>query len=886
MSEKDTEKRELYNKIFIEQAPTAIAMLDNDMKYIAVSQRWISDYKMEGKEIIGQSHYDLFPEIGEDWKANHQKCLNGAIDICEEAPFKRADGTIQWIYWDVRPWYVSEGKIGGLLMHTGDITPQKLKDKEQARMIEILDKTNEVARIGTWEVIFSTNKVYWSKMVCEIHEVPENYTPELETAINFYKEGESRETIQQVVDRAILTGQPYDVEVELVTAKGATIWTRAIGNAEFVDGKCVGLFGIFQDINERKQSEQALSKANAELKAIFNSKTIAIITTNDKGIINSFNHGAENLLGYSASEIVGSKAPGIYTNKEEVKRFLLDMSQKYGKDPDVFNPMKELAEKNEFDVREWNYRKKDGANITVQATLSAVKNDDGELIGFLNVATDITERKKAENELLRRNQVLNLAERLTMIGNWQWNTISNEVRWSNNLYKIFGVDEELQELTYNTYFSYVHPEDRELVTNHVTLALENKKFPDLMHRIQLRDGKVKNIHLLAEVMTNEAGEVTELVGSCQDVTEQRMEEIKFRGLLESAPDAMVIVNEAGEIHMINKQAEKLFGYTAQELIGNSVEILIPEVFNKKHPNHRSSFFANPKTRDMGEGKELIGINKKGKLIPIQISLSPLKTQEGVLVSAAIRDITFQKIAEGKILKAKEELEVFANKLVVKNTKLADFTQITSHNLRAPVSNLNALLGFYKLAQSEEERLDLFQKLENVVQHLTLTLNTLVEALNIRKENNSDKLEKIEFKAVMVKTQEILSGEIMRTGAVIKSDFSKLPYITYNIIYLESIFLNLVGNALKYRSADRVPEIFVTTGIENGKKFLKVTDNGQGINLKRHGHKLFGLNKVFHRHPDARGIGLFMTKTQVEAHGGSISAESEVNVGTTFNINFN
>ena len=140
-------------------------------------------------------------------------------------------------------------------MHTGDITPQKLKDKEQARMIEILDKTNEVARIGTWEVIFSTNKVYWSKMVCEIHEVPENYTPELETAINFYKEGESRETIQQVVDRAILTGQPYDVEVELVTAKGATIWTRAIGNAEFVDGKCVGLFGIFQDINERKQSE-------------------------------------------------------------------------------------------------------------------------------------------------------------------------------------------------------------------------------------------------------------------------------------------------------------------------------------------------------------------------------------------------------------------------------------------------------------------------------------------------------------------------------------------------------------------------------------------------------------------------------------------------------
>ena len=880
MSKRDSEQREQYNKIFIEQAPTAIAMLDKDMRYIAVSQRWITDYKMEGKEIIGQSHYDLFPEIGDDWKANHQKCLNGAIDICEEAPFKRADGSIQWIYWDVRPWYVSEGEIGGLLMHTGDITPQKERERERARMIEILDKTNEVARIGTWEVNLSTNKVYWSKMVCEIHEVPENYQPQLEIAINFYKEGESRETIQRVVNEAVLTGKPYDVEVELVTAKGTSLWTRAIGSGEFVNGKCVGLFGIFQDINERKLSEMALNKANAELKAIFNSKSVAIITTNDKGIINHFNHGAEYLLGYSADEIVGAKMPFVFVKMEEVERFRQDMFQKYGKDS-----FKGLAENNEFDVREWTYIKKDGTKITVQVTISAIKNGDGEIIGTLNVASDITAIKNVENELLRKNQVLNFAERLSMIGNWQWNTVTNEVRWSSNLYKIFNIDEETL-LTYDTYFSFVHPEDKEMVTNHVQCSLEEKKFPDLLHRIKLRDGTVKNIQLLAEIITNDAGDVIELVGTCQDVTEQRMAEIKFRGLLESAPDAMVIVNEAGNIHMINKQAEKLFGYSAQELIGESVEILIPEAYSAKHRGHRADFFANPKARHMGEGKELFAINKKGKSIPIQISLSPLKTEEGVLVSAAIRDITSQKIAEKKILKAKEELEVFAKKLVAQNTKLADFTQITSHNLRAPVSNLNSLLGFYKLVQSEEERVDLFQKLESVVNHLTLTLNTLVEALNIRKDNNEDKLEKIEFHSLMVKTQEILSGEIMRTGAVIKSDFSKLPDIAYNKIYLESIFLNLVGNALKYRSADRVPEIYVSSGIENGKKFLKVTDNGQGINLKRHGHKLFGLNKVFHRHPDARGIGLFMTKTQVEAHGGSISAESEVNVGTTFNINFN
>ena len=258
MHKKNSELGLQYNKIFIEQAPTAIAMLDKNMHYLAVSQRWISDYRMEGQKIIGRSHYDIFPEIGEDWKANHQKCLNGKVDICEEAPFKRADGSIQWIYWDVRPWYDSEGEIGGLLMHTGDITHQKERERERTRMLEILDKTNQVARIGTWEADLRTNKVNWSRMVCEIHGVPEDFNPDMETAINFYKEGESREKIRMAVQNAIQFGTPYDVEVELVTAKGNVIWTRAIGTVEFEKGICVGFFGIFQDINERKLSEQAL----------------------------------------------------------------------------------------------------------------------------------------------------------------------------------------------------------------------------------------------------------------------------------------------------------------------------------------------------------------------------------------------------------------------------------------------------------------------------------------------------------------------------------------------------------------------------------------------------------------------------------------------------
>ena len=881
----DLEVKEKHNKIFIQQAPTAIVMLDNELKFISVSQRWISDFKMEGKEIIGRSYYDVFPEIGEEWNSILQKCLNGAIDICNEAPFSRADGTVQWVYWDIRPWYITESIIGGLIIHTGDITHIKEKEDERIRIEKILNKTNEVARVGTWEVDLVKGEVFWSTIVREIHEVPENYVPDLETGINFYKEGNSRDTIKKSIAECIKKGTSFDIEVELVTAKNNIIWVRTMGQAEMINGKCVSLLGVFQDINDIKTSQIELDNAHTQLEAIFNSGHIAIVTTDINGVINLFNRGAEVLTGYSASEMVGLQKPFIYHTKDELDKFTNDIAKLYGKNPLGFHPQKELSNQNAYDTREWTYVRKDGYTLPVQLTLSGIKDEQGENIGFLGVSVDITERKKTENELLRKNQLLTFAEKITMMGNWQWDTITNDVTWSANLYNIFGVEAN-SAITYDTYFSFVHSEDKEKVSEYVQNSIRDKKqFIDLMHRIKLTDGTVKTIQLLAEIITDKAGNVIELIGTCQDVTELRMAENKFRGLLESAPDAMVIVNEKGEIQLTNKQTEKLFGYHTEELFGKSVEILIPNRFTGAHAAFRDGFFSNPKTRGMGQGKELYGMNKDGLEIPIQISLSPLKTEEGLLVSAAIRDITEQKLAESKIIEAKERLEVLANQLTSQNTQLADFAHITSHNLRAPVSNLNSLLDFYNISDSEEEKFDLFEKFEKVIHHLTLTLNTLVEALKTKNVNFQDN-EDISFDEVLEKTKEILYGEIIKTGAIITSDFSKVNKVNSNKIYLESIFLNLLSNSIKYRSEARPPEIFIESEIEDGKMKLKFKDNGLGIDLKKHGKKLFGLNKVFHRHPDAQGVGLFMTKAQVEAMGGEITVSSKVNEGTIFSIIFN
>ena len=275
--------------------------------------------------------------------------------------------------------------------------------------------------------------------------------------------------------------------------------------------------------------------------------------------------------------------------------------------------------------------------------------------------------------------------------------------------------------------------------------------------------------------------------------------------------------------------------------------------------------------------EFVGLHKLGHEFPVEISMANWKSGGEVYFSALIRDISERKIAEER----QNKLNDF---LIKQNKQLEEFAHIASHNLRAPISNIVALLKLYELDKNPENSEFVMNQLGVVSSNLNETINELTDVIKTSWELNKQK-QKLSFDNVCKKVIQSVSRAIINSDASINTDFQNAPDIWYPKVYLESIMQNLISNAIKYRHPERKPVIDVFTSREDGKTILTVRDNGLGINLDKHANKIFGLRKTFHKNEDARGVGLFITKAQVESMGGNITVSSEVDKGSVFTIYF-
>ena len=461
------------------------------------------------------------------------------------------------------------------------------------------------------------------------------------------------------------------------------------------------------------------------------------------------------------------------------------------------------------------------------------------------------------------------------------------LHWNGGAQLIFGYSEA--EARNTLMQDLVVPPDRRAEQQqqlHETLAGHTTTYESVRRR---KDASLLYVDVTIQRICSERGEVC-FVCAEKDVTtikvlrDAKLMEARFRDLLESTPDGIVMANPTGHIVIANSQAERLFGYDMGELRGVSVDMLLPMRYRKAHVGHRSNYFQQPRTRAMGSGLDLAGLRKDGSEFPIEISLSPLRTEESAFVMSAIRDISERKRFEKALQDKNQEL---ANANQAKDHFLAGM----SHELRTP---LNAVIGFTgtllmglagPLNAEQNKQLRIVQ---SSGRHLLALINDLLDVSKIAAGKVELLYESVDCKTVLHEVESTLRPQASAKGLAFEL------YLPQQTVVLQTdrralcqIVLNLAGNAIKFTERGSVQlSLCPLTNDDQSAVEIRVQDTGVGIPADEV-NKLFGaftrINPGRENAPEGTGLGLYLSQNLAELLGGRIAVQSESGRGSCFTL---
>ena len=747
-------------RLFIDQAPSAIAMFDKDLRYVAASQKWQDDYQIKNRNIIGECHYDIFPNISEEWKDVHQKCLKGEIHSKAEDLYVWEDGTEQWISWEVRPWYTTDKEIGGIIMHTADITRTKIAEKQ-----------------------------------------------------NFEKQ-QLMETVLESID-------------------------------------------------------------------------VGIVACDKNGRLTLFNQATREWHGLPAKPIAQEELPeyyGLFTT--DGTRALTPQEI----------PLLKALNSGRLENQEIMIKPKTGKNILVSVNGSQLFDENGNISGAVVAMHDITSRKQAESNLRISEERFRGSFEHAAIG---MAVLNGEGKWlqvNNRVCEIVGYSPaELKEITFQ---DITHPADLNLDLKLLEELIEGQReYYHMDKRYFHKNGHIVYINLAVSLVRDDAGKPLYFVSQIIDITKQKIAEAKLKkalaemeGLLEASTQVSIIsIRPDGIITAFNKGAENLLGYSKEEIIGKKT----PEVIHSKKEMKARSLEFEKEYGEKHEGVELFKAmarkrsydtrewlykRKNGTVFPVQLTITAIKSGKEIIGYLGVAtNITDLKTAQ-------RELSNFLELTKDQNDRLKNFAHIVSHNLRSHSGNFGMLLDLFREENPQTKENQILQMLQRASDNLKETIEHLNEVTVINTAVSETSV-CLNLHNEVEKAVGSVNALIAEASLTVKNEVPENCTIFGIKAYMESILLNFTTNAIKYRSQDR--DSLLRFSVINKRKTVQliIEDNGLGIDLNRHRQKLFGMYKTFHNHKDSRGIGLFITKNQIEAMGGKIMVESKVNEGTRFIINF-
>jgi PAS domain S-box-containing protein len=604
-----------------------------------------------------------------------------------------------------------------------------------------------------------------------------------------------------------------------------------------------------------------------QIDTIFDAAPDAVVVIDEEGRIIQWNPRAELMFGWTFHEVTGKLLSEtiIPERYREAHRKGMARYLDTGK-ATILNKTVEIQAST-----------KDNRELDVALSISpTIVKGKHIFIGFIR---DVSEHKKAQERIRESKEIFSTLFYKSPVMNSITDTSTGEYIDVNDSYAFFcGLQREQMIGKTAMQLGLFNPDDRARIISEVEkhTSLRNKEL-------------LVNVHDEAKWISMNIDKIMLFDRYCYlaamlDITDRKKGEDKFRRLLESAPDAIVIVNERGVIQLVNAQTLNLFNYSREELTGQHVELLMPFRYGDMHKSHRGNYFKSPRARQMGSGFDLLGRKKNGEEFPVEISLSPLETEEGLLVSAAIRDISEKKRLEHEIKEANVNLEAKViqrtAELERKNRDLEQFAYVASHDLQEPLRTTSSFVQL--LNEKYHDKLDeeANQILEYMLQGSERMKTLIKDLLDYSRIGRKTELRDIDCNTILREVVADLDTSFREAEAII--EIEPLPQLRGYPTELKLLFQNLISNALKFRRKNE--GLIIKISAKQNKNYwqFSVTDNGIGIDEKFR-ERIFIIFQRLHVQSeyDGSGIGLAHCKKIVELHNGSIWVESVPDKGSTF-----
>lgn len=946
---------------------------------------------------------DFFPLI---------KTAKGEIDT-QEVTFKCTDGQIVKTTCKLHFIYDNNDEVYAVLKaykkakntsEQHDIQEIKEHFELLQKKEAFLDECNMAATIGYWEVDIDNDLLYWSDVTKTIHETAPDYSPKIDTAINFYKDGESRIVIEKSFALAVSEGRNFDHELQIVTGKGNSKWVRSIGRPTFVNGICTRVSGTFQDITVFKESNIALTIEKEKLLSVLKGSNIG---TWEWNIQTNETHHSEmwaEILGYTLVELhpITTQKWEQLVHPDDVGFSKLKISEYFERKSEYYEAEYRMKHKNghwiwildkgkvitwtenneplmmfgtHYDITEqkkinqrnmlfieqtptaiamfdkemrylvaskkWKedyhlteekivgvsqydlfpniavewvdiYKKslqgvasqgkdclfirKDGSNMWLKWEIKPWYADNGAVAGVIIYSDDISQRKEIEEKLRLSEETFRGNFEHAAIGMGLLDVHGKWLKVNNSLAKLLGYTTE--EFVKQSVKKLTHVED---LDSDLALIYElvagKRSYYQLEKRFIKKDNTIISAILSTSIVRDENQEPLYFIIQIVDTTEQKKAKnelsesmSRLEGLIDSSTQVAIIETDVnGLIRTFNKGAENLLGYSREEIILKKTPLTFhsqEEISSRaselsltyNHAVNDFDVFTLPAQMGLYDTREWTYIKKDKTKFPVQLTVTTVKKNERITGYLGVAvDISYIKETE-------REIHTLLNVAKGQNERLKNFAHIVSHNLRSHSGNITMMMDLAVHEQPDLLENELISMLKTASTNLQETIMHLNEVVLMNSAVNEN-LHSINLYDSMAETIQNMHSILFNSNVAIINTIDKDVTVLALAAYLESILLNLMTNAVKYRSEDRDPIIKISTEIKGDYIVLSIEDNGIGIDLKKNGFKIFGMYKTFHNNKDARGIGLFITKNQVEAINGKIEVASKENIGTTFKVYF-